>query len=312
MAKGIKHIINAQQFTTELIRLLFKRATELQSISEDSRKHQKLGNLLSGGMMFTIFFEPSTRTRISFSAAAQHLGMQVVSAENARESSSSTKGESLEDTIRVLCEYKPSVIVLRHFEVDSAKRAAAVSSVPIINAGDGHGQHPTQALLDLYTIKREVGRTNNLTVALGTDLLHSRSVRSLSYLLGKFKNNHLIFVSPKELKIADDIKAYLTENHTTFEETENLEKALKNADVVYWNRIQKERLAGKIPPQTFIIGSKQLSLLKPGASLLNPLPRVDEISSLVDDDPRAAYFRQAGNGMFIRMALIEWALGYLI
>ncbi len=307
----MKHILRAQQFDPKFIKLLFDRAESLQELADDQRRHQKLGSLLSGRMMFLMFFEPSTRTRISFSAAGQHLGMQVVTAENARESSSSTKGESLEDTIRVLCEYQPDVIVLRHFEVDAAVRASKVSSVPIINAGDGHGQHPSQALLDLYTIHREMGRTTKLNIALGTDLLHSRTVRSLSYLLGKFEGNHLIFVSPAELRIAPDIKAYLKRRNISFEETENINSALKKADVVYWNRIQKERFTGNFPPQTFVIGSDQLKILKPKAALLNPLPRIDEISEAVDQDSRAAYFRQVGNGMFLRMALIEWVLGLL-
>src|SRR5215213_7060950 len=144
----MNHVLTAQQFTPDLLSLVFQRASELQRLMGDTRKHQKIGNLLSGGMMFTIFYEPSTRTRMSFAAAGQHLGMQVVGTENAREFSSAIKGETLEDTIRVLCQYRPDVIVLRHHENDAAQRAAAVSSVPIINAGDGTGQHPTQALLD--------------------------------------------------------------------------------------------------------------------------------------------------------------------
>jgi aspartate carbamoyltransferase catalytic subunit len=307
----LRHVINAQQFNVKLIQDLFTRADELQKLTNSKRSFHRLGNILSDRMMFLLFFEPSTRTRISFSAAGQHLGMKLVTAENARESSSSVKGESLEDAIRVLCQYKPDIIVLRHYEVDSAKRASKVSDVPIINAGDGHGQHPTQALLDLYTIQRENGRLNNLTVVLGTDLKHSRSVRSLSYLLAKYPNNHLIFVSPKELRIGQDIKTYLKKHDTSYEETDNIEKALTKADVVYWNRIQKERFTSDIPPQTFIIGEEQLKMLKPKASLLNPLPRIDEITKAVDVDPRAAYFRQAGNGMFVRMALIEWVLDIL-
>ena len=307
----MRHVLRAQQFTPELIAAIFSRADELQLLAQDQRRHQKLGALLAGHMMFLVFFEPSTRTRISFSAAGQHLGMQVVTAENALESSSATKGESLEDTIRVLCQYQPDLIVLRHFEVDSAKRAAMVSSVPIVNAGDGHGQHPTQALLDLYTIFRETGHTSNLTIALGTDLKHSRTIRSLSYLLAKYPGNHLIFVSPPELTLGQDIKSYLTRHHISYEETADLNAALRRADIVYWNRIQAERYTGDIPPQTFVIGPKQLKSLKPKASLLNPLPRVDEIVAAVDQDPRAAYFRQAGNGMFARMALIEWVLDLL-
>lgn len=307
----MRHTLKAQQFDVKLISVLFKRAAELQELSQDKRRHQKLGGLLQGKMMFLVFFEPSTRTRISFAAAGQHLGMQVVATENAQVSSSLVKGESLEDTIRVLCEYQPDVIVMRHFETNAAQRAAVVSSVPIINAGDGAGQHPSQALLDLYTIYHEAGRMTNLTIALGTDLRHSRSLRSLAYLLGKMGNNHLILVSPKELRLASDVKAYLKRHGTTFEETDKLEYALQKADVIYWNRIQKERFTGAIPPQTFVIGPQHLSLLKPKAFIMNALPRIDEILTEVDDDPRAAYFRQAGNGMFLRMALLEWTLELL-
>lgn len=307
----MRHTLKAQQFDAKLISVLFKRADELQALSVDKRRHQKLGGLLQGKMMFLVFFEPSTRTRISFAAAGQHLGMQVVSTENAQISSSLVKGESLEDTIQVLSEYQPDVIVMRHFEANAAERAAAVSGVPIINAGDGAGQHPTQALLDLYTIYREAGSMTGLNIALGTDLLHSRALRSLIYLLAKVGGNHLILVSPKELRLASDVKSYLKKRGTTFEETDKLEYALKKADVIYWNRIQKERFTGEIPPQTFVIGPQHLPLIKPEAFIMNALPRIDEILTTVDKDPRAAYFRQAGNGMFIRMALLEWTIELL-
>lgn len=306
----MRHVLEAQQFDPKLISILFKRADELQLIMQDKRRHQKLGSLLSDKMMFLVFYEPSTRTRISFSAAGQHLGMQIVTTENANESSSSTKGETLEDTIRVLCEYKPDIIVLRHFEVSSAQRAAKVSSVPIINAGDGQGQHPTQALLDLYTIYRENGRLNNLRVIIGGDLLHARTSRSLSYLLGKYSNNHIIYVSPPKLRMAEDIKLYLKRHKVSYEETEDLNRALSHADVVYWPRIQKERFNGLIP-KSLVINVDEMKLLKLSGTLLSPLPRVDEITPAVDADPRAAYFRQVGNGMYLRMALIEWMLDLL-
>lgn len=307
----MRHVLEAQQFDPKFISLLFKRADELQKLITDQRRHQKWGRLLDGRMMFLVFYEPSTRTRISFAAAGQHLGIQVVSTENAMESSSATKGETLEDTIRVLCQYHPDLIVLRHFEVDSAKRAAAVSSVPIVNAGDGHGQHPTQALLDLYTMYREKGRTDNLNIVIGGDLLHNRTSRSLSYLLGKYPGNHIMFVSPKNLKMAPDIKAYLKRHNITYEETEDLKSTLSKADIVYWPRIQKERFKDTVIPDSLVIGKKEMSLMRPGAVLMSPLPRIDEIQVDVDADPRAAYFRQAGNGMFIRMALIEWVVEFL-
>lgn len=307
----IRHVLKAQQFTPELMGLIFKRASELQIVVDDARRHQKLGNLLAGGMMFTIFYEPSTRTRISFAAAGQHLGMQVVNTENAREFSSAIKGETLEDTVRVLCEYRPDVIVIRHHENDAAQRAAKVSSVPIISAGDGAGQHPTQALLDMYTIKKELGRIEDLHVVIGGDLKHGRTARSLSCLLAKFSGNSITYVSPKELKIGNDIKNYLKKHGVAYSESEDLQAVLPAADVVYWTRIQKERFDSSKLERTFILGKDELRLMKKKSILLHPLPRVDEVSAEVDDDPRAAYFRQAGNGMFIRMALIEWCLGYL-
>lgn len=304
----MRHILEAQQFDNKLIELLFSRANEIQNLVNNDRRHKKIGRLLDGRMMFLVFYEPSTRTRISFAAAGQHLGMQVVATENARETSSATKGESLEDTIKVLCGYQPDVIVLRHFELLSAKRAADVSTVPIINAGDGAGQHPTQALLDLYTIQKETGRLKDLNIVIGGDLKYSRTSRSLCYLLGKYPGNHIVFVSPKELRMGSDIKSYLKRHKVTFEETDDVNKSLKGADVIYWPRIQKERYKDTKAGKSMIIGVKEMELLKPKAVLMSPLPRIDEIDIEVDKDPRAAYFRQSGNGMFVRMALLEWVL----
>lgn len=307
----MRHVLEAQQFTPALLETIFRRAAEFQSLLENKQQNKHLGGVLEGRMLFNIFYEPSTRTRMSFGAAAQHLGMEVITTENAREFSSSAKGETLEDTIRVMCEYKPDVIVLRHHETDAAKHAAAVSTVPIINAGDGMGQHPTQALLDLYTIQKELGSLSNLEVVLGGDLLHGRTVRSLSYLLTKFEGNKLTFVSPKELRIGEDLKDYLKTHGVAFTETEELKSALKTADVVYWTRIQKERFDSSKLKQTFTIGPAELKLMKKKSILMHPLPRVGEITPSVDDDPRAVYFSQAGNGMFVRMALIEWVLEIL-
>ena len=305
----MRHILEAQQFSPALIDTIFERARELEKLMDSPRKYQKVGSLLNGSMMFSLFFEPSTRTRISFSAAGQHLGMQIVSTENAFTASSATKGETLEDTIKVICQYRPDVIVMRHFEEGSAKRAAAVSTVPIINAGDGAGQHPTQAMLDLYTIYKETSRMTGLVIIIGGDLLHARSSRSLAYLLGKYPGNHIIFVSPKELKMASDIKTYLKRHGLTYEETTDLKSALPKADIIYWPRIQKERFGDNNVPRSLLIGLEEMKLLKAEAALMSPLPRVDEIAMEVDKDARAAYFRQAANGMYIRMALIEWTLG---
>jgi aspartate carbamoyltransferase catalytic subunit len=302
----MRHVLEAQQFDRKLIEELCLRADELEHLL-DSKNHSSV-ELFKGHMMFTIFYEPSTRTRISFNAAAQHLGIEVVSTENAREFSSAAKGETLEDTIRTLCEYRPNLIVLRHFETGAAAKAAAVSSVPILNAGDGSGQHPTQALLDIYTIKKELGKLDNLEVAIGGDLAHGRTARSLTYLLSKFKNNSIVFVAPEGLEVGDDIKNYLTSNNVPFRETTDIDSALKSADVVYWTRLQKERFDVSSLRQTFTIDKREMKLMKKSAILMHPLPRVDEITQAVDNDPRAVYFKQAGNGMFMRMALIEWVL----
>jgi aspartate carbamoyltransferase catalytic subunit len=300
------HVLSADQFDQTQLESYFAQADTLRIQLTDLGMRSKLASRYKGRNLCSLFYEPSTRTRISFETAAVKFGMGVVSTENAEAFSSAAKGETLEDTIRVLNEYDFDIIVLRHHETGAAARAAAVSEkATIINAGDGRGQHPTQALLDLYTIHREVGRVDKITVALGTDLLHSRTIRSLIYLLSSYADNHLILVSPKELKISTDVKAYLKKRKVSYEETADLEVALKKADVVYWNRIQKERFKGDIPSQTFIITKEHLHLLKPQASIMNPLPRIDEITVDVDEDPRAAYFRQAGNGLYIRMALIS-------
>jgi aspartate carbamoyltransferase catalytic subunit len=302
----MRHVIEAQQFNRTLVEKLCARASELEKLL-DSKHNEKI-QLFKDRVMFIIFYEPSTRTRISFNTAAQHLGLRVVSTENAREFSSAVKGETLEDTIRTLCQYRPDIIVLRHFETGAAARAANVSSVPILNAGDGAGQHPSQALLDLCTIKKEIGRLDNLDVVIGGDLAHGRTARSLTYLLAKFKNNSLTFLTPPGLEIGKDIKEHLSRLGTKFKETADIPSSLKNADVVYWTRVQKERFDSSKLKKPFVIGKKEMSLMKKSAILMHPLPRVDEITTEVDKDPRAAYFRQAGNGMFIRMALIEWIL----
>ncbi len=306
----VKHVIEAQQFDPDFLKRLFSRASEMQGLFNGNGSREQLNKLLPGKMMFNVFYEPSTRTRMSFSAAAQHMGMEVVTTENAKEFSSAAKGETLEDTIRTLCEYHPDAIVLRHHESGAAERAAEISTVPIINAGDGSGQHPTQALLDLYTIEKELGRLKDLKIIIGGDLSHGRTARSLTYLLTKFSGNEITFVSPQSLRIGEDIKKHLANTKTPFQETEDLETVLPKADVVYWTRVQKERLAeGEKVEKHFIIDIPQLRLMKKDSILMHPLPRVDEITPAVDSTPQAAYFRQAGNGMFVRMAILEWVLG---
>ncbi|HUI41019.1 MAG TPA: aspartate carbamoyltransferase, partial [Terriglobia bacterium] len=251
-------------------------------------------------------------TRFSFETAMLRLGGRVISTENAAEFSSVSKGETLEDTVRILNGYA-DVIVLRHSEVGAALRAARVSRVPVINAGDGVGQHPTQALLDLYTIKKEIGHVDGLQIAMVGDLAQGRTVRSLAYLLGKFDNVRMWFVAPPLLRMKDDILTHLREHGVRYEEESSLEKVLPQVDVVYQTRIQKERFGDRIADYErcrglYVISRSSLSLMRPGAVVMHPLPRIDEISAEVDEDPRAAYFRQAENGLYMRMALLTLVL----
>jgi len=297
----MKHIIESQQFTLEILLKLFKRADELRNTSSDS---------LKGKVLTTLFYEPSTRTRLSFEAAMLKLGGQVMGTENAKEFSSIAKGESLEDSIRVIAGYSDA-IVMRHSETGSAEKAALVSSAPIINGGDGKGQHPTQALLDIYTLYRELGRIENIKIAMVGDLASGRTVRSLCYLLGKFPGIEITFVSPENLKISYDIKEYLNKHQVPFREETDLGKILPEIDAVYMTRIQKERISQEDYQNAkgkYVINETNLQLIKPDAIVMHPLPHIEEINlpiELEKNDKRIAYFRQAENGLYIRMALLE-------
>lgn len=299
------HILSAQQFDTEQLDEIFRSADHFrEAVSHDHGRRQLIARY-TGEQLLNLFYEPSTRTRVSFGLAARRLGMGVEGTENAREFSSTAKGETLEDTIRVMDEYQPSIVVLRHHETGAADRAAAVSRVPIINAGDGKGEHPTQAVLDLYTVQEQKGRLNDLTVVIGGDLAHGRTARSLAKLLALYSNNNIRFVSTPDLQIGEDIKTYLEDHGVDHEETSDMYSALRGADVVYWTRLQKERLDDDSVGNNFVIDSTALEVLPDDAIIMHPLPRIDEIHQTVDHDPRAVYFRQAGNGMYIRMALID-------
>jgi aspartate carbamoyltransferase catalytic subunit len=303
----LHHIIKAQQFDRKSLEEIFEVASQMENIGATGNTE-----ILKGKVMATIFYEPSTRTRLSFEAAMIKLGGEIISTENAREFSSTAKGESLEDTIRIVGSYS-DIIVLRHFESGAAERAAKISPVPIINAGDGPGQHPTQALLDLYTIKKEIGKIDGISIALVGDLAYSRTVRSLSYLLTKYDDIKIYFVAPEEVKMRGDIKTYLTKNNIFFSEETDLEKIAAQVDVIYQTRIQKERFGENIEDfekakDKYIIDNEILKIMKKKAIIMHPLPRVNEIKTEVDSDPRAAYFRQAQNGLYIRMALLKMIL----
>src|SRR5437016_11714919 len=228
MAVGsrLRHVVESQQFSRSLLEELFVRSEEMKR-----EPHHFIGRL-AGQVMAALFYEPSTRTRLSFEAAMLRLGGTTMGTDNAREFSSASKGETLEDTIRIVSGYA-DVIVLRHNEEGAARRAAAVSTVPIINAGDGPGQHPTQALLDLYTIRDELGRIDTVRLALVGHLANGRTVRSLTYLLSKFKEIKFWFVAPPQVAMNDDLKAHLDEHQVPWVETEDLESVLPEVDVVY-------------------------------------------------------------------------------
>ena len=305
VAQRLRHVIESQQFSRPLLDELFENAARMR------REPHLAAGRLQGRILSALFYEPSTRTRLSFEAAMLRLGGRTMGTDNAREFSSAAKGETLEDTIRIVGGYS-DVIVLRHHEEGAARRAASVSDVPVINAGDGPGQHPTQALLDLFTILDEVGRIDGISVAMVGDLAHGRTVRSLAYLLGKYREVTVRFVAPEAVRMGQDIKDHLTQNRVRWSEDSDLDRVLPEVDVVYQTRIQKERFADAAAYEAvrgvYRLDRAAMSLLKPEAVVMHPLPRVDEIDPEVDSDPRAAYFRQARNGMHVRMALLDHVL----
>jgi len=295
-----QHCIESQQFTVPLLMELFDRTRQMERIVARGGTRD-----YEDKIMATLFYKSSTRTRFSFESAMYRLGGSVISTEQAREFSSEVKGEQLEDTIRIIGNYC-DVIVLRHHEDGGAKRAAAVSSVPILNAGDGAGgQHPTQALLDLYTIYNECKTLDGLSVALIGALDNGRTARSLAYLLGKFERTKLYFIAPDELQIKPDILAYLDEHGVHYECTSSVGNILSMVDVVYQTRLDRERLSDSdLDMQRFNIDRRVLRALRNDAIIMHPLPRSVEIDSAIDSDPRAAYFRQTRNGLSVRMALL--------
>lgn len=305
------HILSADQFDKSwLEQELFPLTDEMRTIAQKGGCEVLPPNKRR---MITLFYEPSTRTRFSFQTAMDMLGGRVVcSTENAKEFSGAAKGEIIEDTIRVIASYHPSVIVLRSPVEGMARIAASYSTVPIINAGDGKGEHPTQALLDIYTIKQELGRVDGLSIAMCGDLLNGRTVRSLSYLLSKFTGIRIYFVSPKAAGIKDDVKKSLQSQGVSFEESCDLREVANLVDVIYQTRLQKERgtLTEWFSKENgfFVVDRELLGLMKKDAIIIHPLPRNEEITPEVDSDRRAAYFRQAQNGLYVRMALLKMVL----
>ncbi len=305
MLKG-KDILNTAQFSLQELNLIINTAARFENQVKDGGIIKNM----EGKVVAALFFEPSTRTRLSFETAANRLGARVVSMANAA-SSSSAKGESLADTIRVVDGYV-DVIVMRHPMKGSAQIAADNAKHPVINAGDGTGQHPTQALLDLYTIRKEKGVLGGQTVTFLGDLKYGRTVHSLGYFMN-ICGNKMIFVSPESLRMPEEITADLRSRGAEIEETEDLKKALVVSDIVYVTRVQKERFEDPAEYEkvkgSYIVNRDIINQAKKGITILHPLPRVDEIATDVDDYEGAAYFRQAHNGVFVRMALLALVSG---
>ena len=294
-----KHILSVKQFTRDDIDYIFDVAEEMRTMVE------RVGtfDLLKGKILANLFYEPSTRTSSSFTAAMERLGGSVIPINEVKYSSVS-KGESLPDTVRTLQSYS-DVIVLRHPEKGAAELAAKYLKKPLINAGDGVGEHPTQALLDLFTIREELGKLDGLTVTMVGDLKYGRTVHSLSRLLTRYRAK-LNYVSPDILRMPPEIIAELNEAGMRQREHRTWNAVLKSSDVIYITRVQKERFADETEyakvKDAFIFSADTLSKCKAKMCVMHPLPRVNEITMDVDDDPRAAYFRQMEYGLYVRMA----------
>ncbi len=293
---------------TDILDLSVEEIEELTSIAEDIiAKPEKYQEKCRYKKLATLFFEPSTRTRLSFEAAMMELGGKVLGFSEAN-SSSASKGESVSDTVRVVSCYA-DIIAMRHPKEGAPMAASFKSEVPIINAGDGGHNHPTQTLADLLTIKREMGRFDNLTIGLCGDLKFGRTVHSLINAMSRYKNIKFVLISPKELAIPDYIKkGVLEENNIPYEETEDLEAVMSSLDILYMTRVQKERFFNEADyirlKDSYILTVDKLKTAKDSLCIMHPLPRVNEIDTKVDEDKRACYFKQVKNGKYMRMALI--------
>lgn len=301
-----KDIISVSQFDKTNLDYIFDVAHEMRVLVERFGS----ADLLQGKILSNLFYEPSTRTSSSFMAAMLRLGGQVIPINNVQYSSV-TKGESLPDTVRTLESYS-DVIVIRHPEVGSAEIAARYAAVPVINAGDGIGEHPTQALLDLFTILEGLDTIDGLRIAMVGDLKYGRTVHSLTKLLSNY-NVQLSFVSPSILQMPAEILDTVRQRDIPFNITESAQDVISDVDVLYVTRVQKERFADLAEYERlkdyYVVDADLMAKAKEKMIVMHPLPRVNEISYTIDDDPRAAYFRQMRNGMYIRMAVLAAVLG---
>lgn len=297
----MRHLLNPLDFSVEEIDDLLELARDIEN------NLPRYAHVCDGKKLATLFYEPSTRTRLSFEAAMMNLGGNVLGFASA-DSSSAAKGESVGDTIRMISCYA-DICAMRHPKEGSAFVAAQKAQIPVINAGDGGHQHPTQTLTDLMTIRSLKGRLDNLTIGLCGDLKFGRTVHSLISAMVRYPGVKFVLISPPELRIPDSIREDILEaNHIPFEEVGNLDDALGSLDVLYMTRVQKERFFNEEDyirlKDCYILTRRKMKLAKPDMYILHPLPRVNEIAVEVDEDPRAAYFKQAQYGVYVRMALI--------
>lgn len=296
----MRHLMSPLDFTVEELDKLFSLANDIE------KNPKKYAHACDGKKLATCFYEPSTRTRLSFEAAMINLGGHVIGFSDAN-SSSASKGESVSDTIRMISCYA-DICAMRHPKEGAPMVAASKSRIPVVNAGDGGHQHPTQTLTDLLTIRSLKGRLNNFTIGLCGDLKFGRTVHSLIHALERYDNISFVFISPEELKIPDYIIEMLKEKNIPYKEVIRLEEVMPELDILYMTRVQRERFFNEEDyvrlKDFYILNKEKMALGKEDMLVLHPLPRVNEISVEVDDDPRAAYFKQVQYGVYARMALI--------
>lgn len=291
----------------DIIDLSVDEINELIKVGEDIKQNKaKYAEKCKGKQLATLFFEPSTRTRLSFESAMLSLGGSTLGFSSAQ-SSSTVKGESIEDTVRTVSSYV-DIIAMRHPQEGAATIAATSTKVPVINAGDGTNRHPTQTLTDLMTIKEAKGKLSNFCIGMCGDLKYGRTVHSLVEALSRYENIKYVFISPKELKMPEEVLNILKQKNIEYTEVESIEENIPNLDILYMTRVQKERFKDEKQYErlkdVYILDKEKLKNAKKDLVILHPLPRVNEISKEIDSDPRACYFKQVENGKYIRMALI--------
>ncbi len=296
----MNHVLNAKQYTKESLEELFKLTDDIKNNS------QKYTKTLDGKIIATMFYEPSTRTRLSFETAVLKLGGKIITTENASSNSSGRKGESLEDTVKILQGYADG-IVIRHSSDSWPEEAAKIATVPIINGGAGKGEHPTQALLDVYTIREHRKTLDGVKVAILGDLLNGRTIHSLLRLISLYDNVEVYGLSKECFALPQEYIDMLNERGIEYKKCTSFDDVPNDVDVMYHTRIQSERFEGDFGREEYIINKEVLSKFSDHTIVLHPLPRNEEIATDIDDDPRALYFKQAHNGLYIRMALFVQA-----